>query len=225
MKRQGFTLAETLITLGIIGVVATLTLPNLMADYKKKTYIAQLQRSYNMIVSAAEMLMVDQDVDNLEDTFLSEEGGATRFLKQYFRVTKDCGQASTTNPCNGSGYKRVDGSAVVNGQLAPGHMYCINVNTGATICMNDMDIGTDGYHGSSEITLDINGKKAPNKNGQDRFYMNLYSDGKLADRYDSEVYTEEATAKDRCLNQDNRGASYGGNCIDYIIDSGWQMDY
>lgn len=36
MKKSAFTLAEVLITLGIIGVVAALTLPALMADYRAK---------------------------------------------------------------------------------------------------------------------------------------------------------------------------------------------
>ena len=37
-KAKGFTLAEVLITLGIIGVVAALTIPTLMTNYKKKQY-------------------------------------------------------------------------------------------------------------------------------------------------------------------------------------------
>ncbi len=35
---KGFTLAEVLITLGIIGVVAMLTIPNLVANYQSDTY-------------------------------------------------------------------------------------------------------------------------------------------------------------------------------------------
>ena len=38
LKRPAFTLAEVLITLGIIGVVAALTLPTLISNYKKQTY-------------------------------------------------------------------------------------------------------------------------------------------------------------------------------------------
>lgn len=36
MKKYGFTLAEVLITLGIIGVVAALTIPTLMQNYKDR---------------------------------------------------------------------------------------------------------------------------------------------------------------------------------------------
>ncbi len=46
MKKIGFTLAEVLITLGIIGVVAALTIPTLVNNYQKKTYVTGLQRAY-----------------------------------------------------------------------------------------------------------------------------------------------------------------------------------
>ncbi len=35
MYRKGFTLAEVLITLGIIGVVAAITIPSLITNYQK----------------------------------------------------------------------------------------------------------------------------------------------------------------------------------------------
>ena len=44
--KKGFTLAEVLITLGIIGVVAALTLPSLITNYRKKQTVAQLKKVY-----------------------------------------------------------------------------------------------------------------------------------------------------------------------------------
>ena len=37
-NKEGFTLAEVLITLGIIGIIATLTLPTVIGHYKKKKH-------------------------------------------------------------------------------------------------------------------------------------------------------------------------------------------
>ena len=48
MKR-GFTLAEVLITLGIIGVVAALTLPSLIDNYKKQEYVARLPKGISIL--------------------------------------------------------------------------------------------------------------------------------------------------------------------------------
>ena len=45
----GFTLAEVLITLGIIGVVAAMTMPTLMTNYQKKSTATQLKKTYATI--------------------------------------------------------------------------------------------------------------------------------------------------------------------------------
>lgn len=44
MKISGFTLAEVLITLGIIGVVAVLTLPVVVGNYKKSKQLLSYKR-------------------------------------------------------------------------------------------------------------------------------------------------------------------------------------
>ena len=49
---SAFTLAEVLITLGVIGVVAALTLPNLIANYKEKVFVASAKKSYSTIMNA-----------------------------------------------------------------------------------------------------------------------------------------------------------------------------
>ena len=47
--KKGFTLAEVLITLGIIGIVAAMTMPTLVANYKKKVTVTRLQKFYSTI--------------------------------------------------------------------------------------------------------------------------------------------------------------------------------
>ena len=47
-NRFAFTLAEVLITLGIIGVVAAMTIPTLMANYKAKRLHSQFLKSYSL---------------------------------------------------------------------------------------------------------------------------------------------------------------------------------
>ena len=52
MKKRAFTLAEILITLGIIGVVAALTLPSLISNYQKKVTAAKLKQTYSILSNA-----------------------------------------------------------------------------------------------------------------------------------------------------------------------------
>jgi prepilin-type N-terminal cleavage/methylation domain-containing protein len=59
--RKAFTLAEVLITLGIIGIVAALTMPSLVADYKKKVAITRLKKFYSVHMQSYNMLSVNED--------------------------------------------------------------------------------------------------------------------------------------------------------------------
>ena len=47
--KKGFTLSEILITLTIVGVVAALTVPAVMKNYRNRLYVAQLQKTYAQI--------------------------------------------------------------------------------------------------------------------------------------------------------------------------------
>ena len=58
-KRTGFTLAEVLITLGIIGVVAAMTLPVLINNYQKKLAVTRLKHFSSMMQQAAKMRSKD----------------------------------------------------------------------------------------------------------------------------------------------------------------------
>ena len=51
-KRPAFTLAEVLITLGIIGVVAAMTMPSVITNYQKKQTAAQLKKAYSIVSQA-----------------------------------------------------------------------------------------------------------------------------------------------------------------------------
>lgn len=55
MKKNGFTLAEVLITLAIIGVVATMTLPTLMTNTGEQQYKTGLKKGINILTEAAQM--------------------------------------------------------------------------------------------------------------------------------------------------------------------------
>ena len=58
-RKRAFTLAEVLITLGIIGVVAALTIPTLISNYQKKVTVAKLKYAYSVLIGAFKMAEVD----------------------------------------------------------------------------------------------------------------------------------------------------------------------
>ncbi len=69
-KLAAFTLAEVLITLAIIGVVAALTIPTVITNYQKKMYVTQLKKSYNNLSNAFRTIMANDGVTELSETTL-----------------------------------------------------------------------------------------------------------------------------------------------------------
>ena len=62
-KKCAFTLAEVLITLGIIGVVAAMTIPTLMANVKAHQYSAKFKKTVSTLSNAAKMSQAQYGFD------------------------------------------------------------------------------------------------------------------------------------------------------------------
>ena len=59
-----FTLGEVLITLGIIGVVAAMTIPNLMSKIQKQIYVTSLKKNYAAMTQGFKMMLVEDEADD-----------------------------------------------------------------------------------------------------------------------------------------------------------------
>ena len=55
--KKAFTLAEVLITLGVIGVVAAMTMPSLVANYQKKVWVNQLKKTVSVMNQAFQKML------------------------------------------------------------------------------------------------------------------------------------------------------------------------
>lgn len=71
---KGFTLAEVLITLGIIGVVAALTMPQLITNYKERQRVTQLKKAYSVLQQAFTMAVKDYGTPNYWDLAKTDTG-------------------------------------------------------------------------------------------------------------------------------------------------------
>lgn len=75
-SKIGFTLAEVLVTLGIIGIVASLTMPTLVANQQKKQVGVKLSRFYSIMNQA--ILKWQNNINIIpEDFSLPDKSGAT----------------------------------------------------------------------------------------------------------------------------------------------------
>ena len=94
-KHGAFTLAEVLITLGIIGVVAAITLPTLIKNYQKKQTVVQLKRAYSEIQQAIKMSELEHgEISSwgVASTATAEEHRKylDEYLIKYFKPLKKC---------------------------------------------------------------------------------------------------------------------------------------
>lgn len=216
MRKKAFTLAETLITLTIIGIIAVLTVPTVVSKYNKKIYVAALQTTYNQISNSAAQALIDYRTRSLADSDLVTTDGVGEFLKKYFNVAKDCGVASdNSSECLASSYRNFNKSAYtpkVKGR------YCVTLNTGVSVCMDVMHTDGADSHGYADVIVDINGKDKPNINGRDLFGFELYTDGKVSEGYNEQTHIHFCAS-----GEDDKG--YAAGCLSKIMDDGWKMDY
>lgn len=79
-KNFAFTLAETLITLGIIGIVAAMTLPGLITNYNKNLVVTRLKHQYSLYNQAK--MMISQQINR---TFTGEDTDeSVEFYKEFY---------------------------------------------------------------------------------------------------------------------------------------------
>ena len=103
--RKGFTLAEVLITLGIIGLVAALTLPVLVANYKKHVVETRLEHFYSTINQAVKFAETDYgEVGQWEQfekeyTYDDYVNWANKYLLPYMKTFKVENCACTNCAC------------------------------------------------------------------------------------------------------------------------------
>ena len=72
MHKKGFTLAEVLITLGVIGGVAAMTLPTLIKNYQKHVWVNQLKTTVSILQNAIKQMMLDDGVEDFTQTSFFE---------------------------------------------------------------------------------------------------------------------------------------------------------
>ena len=74
MKKNAFTLAEVLITLGIIGVVAAMTLPTLIQNHQKQVYVNGLKKALCISQNMMKQMQADEGVSDFGSTRLFSDG-------------------------------------------------------------------------------------------------------------------------------------------------------
>ncbi len=230
--KKGFTLAEVLITLGIIGIVAAMTMPTLIQKHQEKVTVTQLKKTYSILSQALNLAVSEYGTVDNWDTYSYEadgdgilntdkEGVIHRYtvtnLIKHLKLSKDCGYKS--EGCfTDNGYKRLNGDTERNFELLNNQYYKAILSDGVSIAIEgyppDVNSSEDRTYG--EIWVDINGPQKPNVVGKDLFLFG-YTNKRILS-YQSSLNNVPLSSTTCKLN------SSGYACANWVLYAG-NLDY
>lgn len=180
-----FTLAETLIVMGIIGVVAALTIPNLNSSTADKEKVAKLKKVYSNLEDAVGRS--EAVYGPMSDWGMGSPNGnddATKVaerLGDFLKVSKTCG-LTANSACLSTSLKDLSGNTSV---LTYRDIDPASGNSNFTykyILADGTGLGIKAASGKIALTVDLDG---PNKGastlGKDIFTFFISEDGVLGD--------------------------------------------
>lgn len=216
---HAFTLSEILITLGIISVVAALTIPPLMAKFENQKNIELLKKFYSTFSQALKNAAYKEGyLDDLSCYY--EAIGVTNNSNTQDRVEKAIASISK-ELVNIKSCQNPTGTGFALGQCTDYKMNNNYDGTGIDMDFHYNLVTPDGMYisytasGSSVnggwTLVDVNGSKKPNRQGRDIFTFWNFEGNKVL----SPVNMGNCTTENK----------YGQSCAYRIISNGWKMDY
>lgn len=233
--KKAFTLSEVLVTLGIIGVVSAMTVPTLMQNYQRKSYVTQLNKVYNLLSQSLMIFQNNKNALNLKEAGLVK-GAEAEFLKGNFKIVKDCGFDAANSGCFASSYSTMTSNDSITPPATS--YYKVVLSNGASVALILNEASYKVYDNSiGQIIVDINGNSGPNIAGRDFWGMKIYSDGVIDDTgmspecrktnscENGDINSErEWWFSESCQNSGGAGSPPFG-CLGKIINDNWEMTY
>ena len=178
-KNFAFTLAEVLITLGIIGIVAVMVIPSLINAYQKHVTVSRLKQTYAQLTQAVKLSegengdlsgwdMGDQSIDSTANNSVNIPFAQT-YLLPYLKYSHTC--EASNSYCGATKKKNLNNEDAGNTQWQK--VYSV-------FLMNGVQLFISARNKFSVILIDINGNSKPNMFGKDIFLFTLAKGKKIA---------------------------------------------
>ncbi len=183
INHTGFTLAEVLITLGIIGVVAAMTIPTLITKIQNRQYATAYRKAFSSLNQALRLMQNDGYDINLTGEWKGFQtegavGDNFKILSSYFTGATTCFEHNAKNcfECDngqagfigGKNYKGC-GASMYAFMDASGMQYYLYANS------------------EWPIIIDVNGFSKPNELGKDRYVVYFGNSKNKNDLFPAEV--------------------------------------
>jgi prepilin-type N-terminal cleavage/methylation domain-containing protein len=174
-KNSGFTLAEVLIALVVIGIIAAITVPTLIQRYQDQAIKSALKKNYSVLKSALDKYQVDNG-ERLLSTDMKMRQLKSKIIS-YFNVSKDCGDADCYYSTNKDLYNTYNNKRNINYTNFDDGQFILQ--DGTFVMIENPDNGNN-YTANKYISVDVNGiNKKPNRLGKDLFMFQLTNKGEL----------------------------------------------
>lgn len=220
--KKAFTLAEVLITLGILGVVIAMTLPALITNYQKKQFSAQLKKAYSTFSQA---LMLSQEFNGPSNTWWTLEPSSTYeenlkyfelYWKPYLKIIQMCEKMSDC------GYKINNYASVSDlknyryyGQRDNVPAFIYGDGTYAFIRPYNLNSTVDNPQKLQLLQIDLNGPKNPNILGIDVFQFEINISKGIITGYSN---------PDRCTVSEIKNSTENARaCGAKVMSDGWEF--
>ena len=219
-RRLGFTLAEVLITLGIIGVVASMTMPALNQKISDQKNMSSLKKTYSVLQQVTN-LVASQD-EELEYWFVEDNNQEAvdtlyGYYKQYFNVLRAC---PNTSGCWAYPTKYLDGRVYWRKHNPSWYQYSFTLSDGVNVLFDIYDtanmpnFGVDVDYPCLIIWVDVNSDKLPNQIGRDVFAFVVTRRALVPAGVDADIVGSNCNTK-----------QLGWTCTAKIIREGWKINY
>lgn len=185
--RHAFTLAEILITLGVVGIIASVTIPALAQNIQDNQFQNKMRKEYSVISQAFELIKNENG-----GSFINALGSCSNpsiciseVFKQKLSYIKQCDSNDGTNlnTCFPSldKIKFLDGSPANDMYIGNGYTEGLVLIDGTSLALelgNADCTDTTGVYGNNcgWITVDVNGTSPPNTWGRDLYVFQVYAD-------------------------------------------------
>lgn len=231
-KKKAFTLAEVLITLGIIGIIAAMTLPTLVAKYKKLVIETSLKKTY----SELQNLVKISEAANGDWHEWDGSKPITRYVEQYFAPYIHLTRCNSKHQCfipiprsPFFGWYNPTATAQPGDlQETNSEFVTYNLNDGRSI-MFQKEYHPDLNYVTLNIIVDVNGKRGRTVMGQDVFVFSLCNFRGITDRLKvgpgaswSENFTTERLTTD-CIKNLPYVLFKGSACIHLLERNNWKF--
>ncbi|MDR1327872.1 MAG: type II secretion system GspH family protein [Heliobacteriaceae bacterium] len=206
--KNAFTLAEVLITLGIIGVVAALTMPALIANYEKRVTVTKVKKTVNLIYNAVQKAYVDND----NNYFDSTSGSAVDFYNwvvPHLKIIKACKNPAVDGKCGldvvTCAHGRDTGCSTAHAPITAPRVILAD---GTIVSFRKDGLGI-------EIMFDIDGPKGKNRMGYDIWSGLSYNSNRA----------QVLGAPDGTSNGGNCKTGNGGYCLGQLQVNNWEINW